>query len=73
MVRGLWDSLTFLVIGPVIVLFLVAVNVMAGGEWWVQWPALGIGLAWFFCLLRVIRAALVVGGLAGLFALLNRR
>jgi hypothetical protein len=73
MSRGLVDSLSFLVKGPVILLFLVMINVMTGGPWWVQWPALGIGIAWFFCLLRVIRAGLVVGGLAGLFALLNRR
>ena len=73
MSRGLWDPLSFLVTGPVILLFLFAVNVMTGGEWWVQWPALGLGIAWVFSLLRVIRAALVVGGLAGLVALLNRR
>ena len=70
---GLVDSMGFLVKGPLILLFLVVINIMTGGPWWVQWPALGIGIAWVFCLLRVIRALLVVGGLAGLFALLNRR
>ena len=71
--KGLLDSLGFLVKGPLILLFLLVINVMTGGEWWVQWPALGIGIAWMFCLLRVLRAVLVVGGLAGLVALLNRR
>jgi len=57
-----------------ILLFLLVINVMTSpGHWWVQWPALGIGIAWMFSLIRVLRAALVVGGLAGLFALLNRR
>jgi hypothetical protein len=72
--RGLAHSVSFLVKGPLILLFLLVINVMTSpGHWWVQWPALGIGIAWFFSLIRVLRAALVVGGLAGLFALLNRR
>ena len=73
MSAGLLNSIGFLVKGPLILLFLLVINVMTGGEWWVQWPALGIGIAWVFCLLRVIRTALVVGGLAGLAALLSRR
>jgi hypothetical protein len=71
--RSLAHSASFLVKGPLILAFLVVVNVMTGGEWWVQWPALGIGIAWVFSLFRVLRAALVVGGLAGLVALMNRR
>ena len=43
------------------------------GHWWVQWPALGIGIAWVFSLLRVIRAVVVLGGLAGLAAYLSRQ
>jgi hypothetical protein len=39
----------------------------------VQWAALGIGIAWVFSLLRVLRALVLVGGLAGLAAYLNRR
>jgi hypothetical protein len=74
MSRDLLGSIGFLVKGPLILLFLVIINLMTSpGDWWVQWPALGIGIAWVFSLLRVIRAGLVVGGLAGLFALLNRR
>jgi hypothetical protein len=74
MSRGVWGSISFLFTGPLIILMLLVINLMTwSGDWWVQWPALGIGIAWVFSLLRVIRAALVVGGLAGLFALLNRR
>ena len=59
---------------PLILAFLVVVNLMTSpGHWWVQWPALGIGLAWILALFRVLRAALVLGGIAGLTAYLNRR
>ena len=72
--RGLMSSIGFLVKAPVILLVLVIINLMTSpGHWWVQWPALGFGIAWVFSLLRVIRAGLVVGGLAGLIVLLNRR
>lgn len=67
-------SLGFLVKGPVILLVLFFINLMTSpGHWWVQWAALGIGIAWIFSLLRVIRALVLVGGLAGLAAYLNRR
>jgi hypothetical protein len=72
--RGLAHSVSFLVKGPLILLMLLVINVVTSpGHWWVQWPALGIGIAWMFSLLRVLRAVMVLGGLAGLFALLNRR
>jgi hypothetical protein len=72
--RSTLHSLGFLVKGPIILLFLVVINWMTSpGHWWVQWAALGIGIAWIFSLLRVLRAFLVVGGLAGLAAYLNRR
>ena len=72
--RGTLHSLGFLVKGPIILLFLVVINLMTSpGHWWVQWPALGIGIAWIFSLLRVLRAIVIVGGLAGLAAYLNRR
>ena len=72
--RSTLHSLGFLVKGPIILLFLVVINWMTSpGHWWVQWAALGIGIAWVFSLLRVLRAFLVVGGLAGLAAYLNRR
>jgi len=72
--RGTLHSLKFLVTGPIILLFLVVINWMTSpGHWWVQWAALGIGIAWILSLLRVLRALMVVGGLAGLAAYLNRR
>jgi hypothetical protein len=43
------------------------------GHWWVQWAALGIGIAWCFSLLRVIRAVIFAGGLAALGAYLANR
>jgi hypothetical protein len=43
------------------------------GEWWVHWAALGLGIAWFVSLLRVVRALVLAGGLAVLGAYLARR
>ncbi len=64
----------FLVLGPVILVFLFFVNLFTSpGEWWVQWAALGIGIAWVLSLLRVIKALVVAGGLAALVAYLNSR
>ena len=71
--RSTLQSLQFLVAGPLILAFLFLVNWMTGGPWWVQWFAIGIGLAWVVSLLRVLRALVVIGGLAGLAAYLNRR
>jgi hypothetical protein len=64
-------AVKFLFIAPFIVGFLFVVNLMTwDGEWWVQWAALGIGLAWFLSLLRVLRAIVLAGGLAALGAYL---
>ncbi len=69
------SALRFLVTAPLILLMLVVVNGMTSpGHWWVQWAALGIGIAWVLSLLRVLRALVVAGGLAALGAwLYNRR
>lgn len=67
-------ALKFLVVGPMILVLLVVINWMTTpGEWWVQWPALGIGIAWVISLGRVIFAAVVAGGLVALFAALRNR
>jgi hypothetical protein len=67
-------SLRFLFVGPLILVTLVIINLMTSpGHWWVQWPAFGIGLAWMISLLRVVRAALVLGGLAALVAYLRKK
>ncbi len=67
-------SVKFLFMGPLILAFLFVINLMTSpGHWWVQWAALGIGIAWVLSLLRVIRALIVAGGLAALGAyFLNR-
>ena len=57
-------AVKFLFTAPLILLFLFVINLMTSpGHWWVQWAALGLGIAWFFSLLRVIRAVIVAGGL----------
>ena len=67
--EGPLSSAKFLVNGPLILALLLVINAMTSpGVWWVKWPALGIGIAWVVSLLRVLRAALVVGGLAAAWA-----
>ncbi len=64
----------FLFVGPLVVGLVVVINLMTSpGHWWVQWAALGIGIAWVASLLRVVRAAVLVGGLAALIAYLRRK
>lgn len=59
---------------PFILAFLFVINLLTSpGHWWVQWPALGMGIAWIFSLMRVARAVLVAGGLAALAAIVMRR
>ena len=67
-------SVRFLFVGPLVLGLLVIINLMTSpGHWWVQWAALGIGIAWVISLLRVIRAVLLLGGLAALVAYLRKR
>jgi hypothetical protein len=67
-------AVRFLFVGPVVLVFLFFVNLMTSpGDWWVQWAALGIGIAWFISLIRVIQALVIAGGLAALFAYFNSR
>lgn len=64
----------FLVKAPLILAMLFVINLMTSpGHWWVQWPALGLGIAWVVSLMRVTRAVVVAGGLAALAAVLARR
>jgi hypothetical protein len=74
MVHKLVGSIKFLFLAPLILAILVVVNLMTwNGEWWVQWAALGLGIAWFVTLLGVIRTIVVAGGLAALGAYLYRK
>lgn len=67
-------ALKFLVVGPMVLCLLTVINLMTSpGHWWIQWPALGIGIAWVISLLRVLRAAALLGGIAALVAFFRRR
>jgi len=67
-------ALKFLVTGPLVLLLCFFINLVTSpGHWWVQWVALGIGIAWLVSLFRVLKAALMVGGLAALVSILRSR
>ena len=69
-----WRSVKFLIKAPFLLLFLLIVNVVTSpGHWWVQWAALGIGIAWVISLLRVLRAMILLGGLTALIAYVQKR
>jgi hypothetical protein len=66
-------ALRFLFLGPLILAFLFVINLMTSpGDWWVQWAALGIGIAWVISLFRVVSAILLLGGVAALIAYYRR-
>lgn len=68
------QAVRFLFTAPLILLLLAAINWMTSpGHWWVQWPALGLGIAWFISLFRVLRAMVIAGGLVALGSILLRR
>ena len=68
------NDFKFLFIAPMILALLCLINWMTSpGEWWVQWAALGLGIPWAICMIRVMRAAVIVGGLAALIAAWKRR
>lgn len=67
-------ALKFLFIGPMVLLLLVVIDWMTSpGDWWVQWAALGIGIAWVISLVRVLFAVVVAGGLAAFAGYLRQR
>lgn len=71
---GVWKSVKFLFVAPVLLAFLFVVNLMTSrSEWWIQWPALGLGIAWIISLFRVLKVALILGGVAALVGLLKKR
>ena len=66
-------AIKFLITGPMILGMLFFINLVTSpGHWWVQWAAFGIGIAWMVSLMRVIRAIIVVGGLAALAYIVTR-
>jgi hypothetical protein len=73
-VHTTWRSVKFLFTAPLILSLLFVINLMTSpGEWWVQWAALGLGIAWVVSLFRVIRALVLAGGLTALGVYLARR
>lgn len=67
-------ALKFLFVGPLVLILLVVINWMTSpGEWWVQWAALGIGIAWVISLIRVLAAVVLAGGFAAFVAYMRRR
>lgn len=67
-------AVRFLFVGPMILALLFVIDLMTSpGHWWVQWAALGIGIAWIISLFRVVGALILVGGLAALFAYFRKR
>ncbi len=71
---AVWRSLKFLLIGPLLVALLFVINVMTSPHhWWFHWAALGIGIAWVINFVRVLYAAVLVGGLAALVTVLRKR
>ena len=71
---GTLRAVKFLFMAPLILMFLFVINLMTSpGQWWVQWAALGLGIAWFVNLLKVIRAVIIAGGVAAIGAVLLNR
>ena len=67
-------AVRFLFMGPCILVMLFVINCATySGDWWFKWAALGIGIAWVISLLRVLRALVLLGGLAALVAYLRKR
>jgi hypothetical protein len=66
-VRQTAKAFGFLLKAPLILLLCLVINWMTfRGHWWVQWAALGLGIAWVISLFRVIRAIVLAGGLAAI-------
>lgn len=64
----------FLITAPFILVMLFVINVMTSpGHWWVQWAALGLGIAWIINLIKLVRDIVLLGGLAALGAYIFNR
>lgn len=67
-------AVKFLFVGPLILVLLFVINLMTSpGDWWVQWAALGIGIAWVISLFRVLGALIAAGGIAALVTYFRTR
>jgi hypothetical protein len=64
----------FLFTAPFIVIMLFVINLMTSpGHWWVQWAALGLGIAWVINLFKLMRDIVLLGGLAAFGAYIFNR
>ena len=64
----------FLFTAPLILVMLFVINLMTSpGHWWVQWAALGLGIAWVINLIKLVRDVVLLGGLAALGAYIFNR
>ena len=67
-------AIRFLSLGPILLAALVVLNLVTSpGHWWVQWPALGIGIAWLISWYRVVVAIVLAGGLAAFISYRRQR
>ncbi len=67
-------AVRFLFVGPMLLAMLFVINLMTSpGHWWVQWAALGIGIAWVISLFRVLSALVLAGGLVALLAYFRKQ
>ena len=74
MVFGPLRRVKFLITAPFILLLCLVINVMTSpGQWWVQWVAFGLGIAWVINFFKLIRDIVVLGGLAAFGAYLFNR
>jgi hypothetical protein len=59
---------------PLIFVMCLAINLITSpGQWWVQWVALGLGIAWVINFFKLMRDIVVLGGLAAFGAYLFNR
>ena len=64
----------FLFTAPFIVAMLFVINLVTSpGHWWVQWAALGLGIAWVINLIKLMRDIVLLGGLAAFGAYIFNR
>ena len=64
----------FLFTAPFIVAMLFVINLVTSpGHWWVQWAALGLGIAWVINLFKLMRDIVLLGGLAAFGAYIFNR
>jgi hypothetical protein len=73
-VLGPLRRVKFLITAPFILLMCFVINLMTSpGVWWVQWVALGLGIAWVVNFFKLMRDIVLLGGLAAFGAYIFNR